>query len=392
MSAQSADGMIPTTLASGFSAHRLAAAALAGVGGIGSRRLRFLLAHADPVEVWASLCSGSVEPCLAALFGSVDLDRAVRHAQHTSLAELADRWGQVGVEIAVIGEDAYPGALATDLDPPPVIFTKGRINVLDARRVAVIGTRNATSSGLATARDLGRALAQAEVAVVSGLARGIDGAVHRGVHDVRGRAIGVVGNGLDQAYPRRNVDIWEWVGSEGYLVSEWPPGTPPDGWRFPRRNRIIAALSEIVVVVESRERGGSLITVDEALKRDVQVMAVPGSPRSRAAAGTNQLLVDGAAPVTGIDDILVALGLDHECPDRGPIDVDLDPASDEAQVVEWCARAPATLDDLVTLSGLPIAAVAMAVARLERDSIIVVTNGWCELARPRWTIPIPPGR
>ncbi len=135
-----------------------------------------------------------------------------------------------------------------------------------------------------------------------------------------------------------------------------------------------------------------MITVDEALKRDVQVMAVPGSPRSRAAAGTNQLLVDGAAPVTGIDDILVALGLEHESPDRGPIDVDLDPASDEAQVVEWCARAPATLDDLVNLSGLPIAAVAMAVARLERDSLIVVTNGWCELARPRWTIPVPPGR
>ncbi|MGA1722750.1 MAG: DNA-processing protein DprA, partial [Ilumatobacteraceae bacterium] len=144
---------------------------------------------------------------------------------------------------------------------------------------------------------VGARLAEAGVSVVSGLARGIDTASHRGVlGSGPGRAVAVLGNGPDVAYPRSNRDLLDRL-VEGHLViSEWPPGTPPEAFHFPLRNRVIAALSEVLVVVESRASGGSLITAREALERGVEVMAVPGSPRSPASEGANHLLRDGAAP------------------------------------------------------------------------------------------------
>ena len=159
---------------------------------------------------------------------------------------------------------------------------------------------------------LGRGLAEAGVAVVSGLAKGIDGAAHRGVLQRAGRPRRRRRRQRPRRArtPRQHAALWAEVCDRGLLLSEWPPGTAPEPFRFPMRNRILAALSEVLVVVESRERGGSLITARAAIERDVEVMAVPGSVRNRAAVGTNQLLRDGAAPVTDVDDVLVALGLD----------------------------------------------------------------------------------
>ena len=144
------------------------------------------------------------------------------------------------------------------------------------------------------------------------------------------------------------------------------------------RNRILAALSEVLVVVESRERGGSLITAQAAIERDVEVMAVPGSVRNRAAAGTNQLLRDGAAPVTDVDDVLVALGLDTRRPGRSAYDPRPLPRGVEAAVLAACRRDPRTLDDIVAGLGLPIGEAAMALARLERTGWVRETGGWFE--------------
>ena len=165
----------------------------------------------------------------------------------------------------------------------------------------------------------------------------------------------MVGNGPDSAVPTVNTELWaRRLRASGLLLSEWPPGTAPEPFRFPMRNRILAALSEVLVVVESRERGGSLITAQAALERVVDVMAVPGSVSNRAAAGTNQLLRDGAAPVTGVDDVLVALGLDTR---RAGV-----PAFDPRPLPAWRrgrragARAgadPCTLDEIVVELGLP---------------------------------------
>ena len=183
-------------------------------------------------------------------------------------------------------DDAYPAPLRLDPEPPAVLFARGDLSVLDGRRAGVVGTRNATTAGRETARELGRALAGEGVVVVSGLAKGIDGAAHAGALAVDGAPrSAVVGNGPDAPYPRVNASLWAEVCRRGLLLTEWPPGTAPEPFRFPLRNRILAALSEVLVVVESRERGGSLITAQAAAERSVDVMAVPGSVRSRAAAG-----------------------------------------------------------------------------------------------------------
>jgi DNA processing protein len=250
----------------------------------------------------------------------------------------------------------------------------------------VVGTRNPTRAGADIARDLGGELAAAGVAVVSGLARGIDGAAHRGVVEVAdGVPIGVVGNGLDHAYPRSNAALWARVAEQGLLLSEWPPGTPPDAFRFPLRNRLLAALSEVLVVVESRETGGSLLTVREAADRSVTVMAVPGSTRNRAANGTNALLTAGAVPVCCTDDVLVALGLDTRRTVGG---FDPRPAPDERGrlVLARCRDGGCTLEDVVGDLGLALADAAMTLARLERAGWIEESAGWFE-ARGSWSVP-----
>jgi DNA processing protein len=260
------------------------------------------------------------------------------------------------------------------------LFVRGDLDVLADRRVGIVGTRHASAAGRATAAELGAALSAASVAVVSGLARGIDAAAHRGIRadPGPGRPVAVVGCGPDVHYPKPNADLWEWVAEAGLLISEWPPGVPPDAWRFPQRNRILAALSEIVVVVESRERGGSLITARAAADRGIEVMAVPGSPRSRASAGTNQLLVDGVAPLTCVDDVLVALGLDHRRQGTLPFDPRRPPDELQRRVLEACEREPSNLDMIVAATGLSITDAALGAARLERSGWLAEAGGWFE--------------
>lgn len=365
---------------------RAAAAALTTLPGIGPVRLRLLLSHHRPVDALAALAGDRPLHPMARRSLPETLLPALRAAAATCRpGQLLERCEHTGVEVLIDGDPTYPVALAGDPDRPAVLFSRGDLATLEARRVAVIGTRNATQAGLATAHELGSALADEGVSVVSGLARGIDGAAHRGVRGSvgPGRPVAVVGCGPDRPYPRQHGELWRWVGDRGVLLSEWAPGTQPTAWRFPLRNRIIAALAEVLVVVESRERGGSLITARFAADRGVEVMAVPGSPRCRAAAGTNQLLVDGAAPVTSVLDVLAMLGLDHRR--QGPVPFDPRPRPDRVRrlVLDACRDGAANLDALVTATGLTIQEVALAAARLERDGWLVEVGGWFEPAGSR---------
>jgi DNA protecting protein DprA len=186
-----------------------------------------------------------------------------------------------GIGVAVIGSAGYPPVLAADIEPPAVVFHLGSPDVVAGPRVAVVGTRQCSATGAAIAWELGRDLAAAGVAVVSGLASGIDAAGHRGAlaavgHDDDAPPIGVVGSGLDVVYPRGQAELWRAVASHGVLLSEAPLGARPERWRFPARNRIIAALADLVVVVESHRTGGSMHTVDEADRRGIDVMGYRG--------------------------------------------------------------------------------------------------------------------
>lgn len=367
-------------------------AVLAGLPRIGSRRLRVILQHHAAHEALRRLAAGlplhhMVERAIATDLAVVrsaahavgDLDRAA-----VALEEVCVR---SDVRMLSACDADFPEPFRRDLDPPAVLFVRGDPTVLRRRRVGIVGTRNATGSGVATARDLGESLGGEGVAVISGLARGIDGAAHEGVRRVDGPAVAVVGSGPDVPYPRHHTELWAWVSETGLLISEYAPGTPPDAWRFPRRNRILAALCEVLVVVESREKGGSLLTVREALDREVEVMAVPGSPRSRASHGTNQLLVDGATPLASVDDVFAALELDHRR-QRSGFDSRPRPEGDQVVVLDACRElGPATLDAIAESTGLGIPDAALAAARLERSGWLLEAGGWFEIAGSRLNQP-----
>ncbi|MGC9960889.1 MAG: DNA-processing protein DprA [Acidimicrobiales bacterium] len=217
-----------------------------------------------------------------------------------------------GIGVVRRNEAAYPNRLHRARQVPELLYVQGKIDHLSSPCVGIVGTRRATHYGLEVAGELGCALSERGVVVVSGLARGIDAAAHRGalVPTVRADPLAVVGGGVDIVYPRENRRLWDDVVRAGGIVSEAPPGAPPESWRFPLRNRIIAALSQVLVVVESSRQGGAMHTVLAADAYGVPVLAVPGSVRSPQSEGTNAIIQEGGAGVvTDVRDVLAALSM-----------------------------------------------------------------------------------
>jgi len=335
---------------------------LSRLEGMGPRRLSRLLEGSDPAQRVEQLIAGrkvDVE-----LVGA-PIDQWRHQLQVMDPAAVRAEIVSQDVIVTVAGGPGHPEFLIDDVDPAPVLFRRGAA-VADKPRVAIVGTRRATSRPTPVARELGFGLAEAGVCVVSGLALGIDGAAHRGALNASATPpVAFVGGGCDVVYPKRHGDLWAQIGAVGTIASEAPPGAPPVRWRFPARNRLIAAASDVVVVVESRERGGSLLTVDEAIRRDRLVMAVPGSVRNPAAAGTNRLISEGCPPVTAVDDVLIALGLSSRHHDSVPA------ARQEPLLREELALVLASVDDggtkleqVVGRSGLAVPQVLAAIGEL----------------------------
>lgn len=352
------------------------AAALASLPRMTHRRLRRLIDLGDPVRTWARLVSGdrSIDSIPGEVLGSwresVDIDLEVIRA----------RCLEHRIRVITRHDRSYPSALSGDPDAPAVVFVRGDIAMLERRRVGIVGTRHATAHGERMARRLGRELASSDVAVVSGLARGIDVQAHLGVFDLepgRGAPVAVVASGLDHVYPREHRSLWNRIANEGVLISEAPPGTAPSPHRFPLRNRIIAALCEVLVVVESKHRGGSMITAAEAAKRDVTVMAVPGSPQVIQSEGTNALLRDGCAPVTDVTDVLVALGLDNRRV-AGWHDPRSTPTVSEQRALEAMGTIPRSVDEMSLMLAMSVVDTALLLGRLEAKGWVRPTDGWWE--------------
>jgi DNA processing protein len=216
----------------------------------------------------------------------------------------------LGVQIVGQDEAAYPPWLRRIYAAPPVLWVRGSLAPGEGENaLAVVGSRRATPLGLAFARSLAAELASCGLTIVSGLARGVDSAAHRGALDAQGRTVAVLGSGLDRLYPPENAALADRVAETGAVVSEFSPGTGPWKQNFPRRNRVIAGWARAVVVVEAGGRSGALSTARTALDEGRDVMAVPGHPSQPEAEGTNSLLRQGAALVRGAEDVLAELGL-----------------------------------------------------------------------------------
>jgi DNA processing protein len=217
-----------------------------------------------------------------------------------------ERAAAAGIHVLPWNAPRFPAALLAISDPPPVLWYRGSIEVLDAAAVAIVGSRAASAVALETARRLAADVAEAGVVVVSGLARGVDAAAHRGALQ-RGRTIAVLGSGVDRVYPHEHTSLASEIAELGLVASEYPPGTPPLGFHFPQRNRLISGLSRAVVVIEASDQSGSLITAACALEQGREVMAVPGNVLSGRNRGGHALIRDGAKIVENAVDILEEL-------------------------------------------------------------------------------------
>lgn len=326
---------------------------LAYVGMHPDRRLQLVAKHGGVRGVLQAVRSGRVKvPDQARRAAAVDPD-----SRRTELAGL-------GVGVALKGDTVYPEHLADLPDAPDLLFVRGSLP-LDPG-VAVVGSRQATSYGLGLARAYGTALAAAGWPVISGLARGIDGAAHRGTLEGGGRGTAVMGCGLDTWYPSEHRKLGEaLLGAGGCVASEYPPGAPPLGWRFPPRNRIISGLASVVVIVEAAERGGALITARRALNQGREVFAVPGDIDRPTSQGCNLLIRDGAIPVLGPDDLIEAVSLilgppagNARLSEGG--DALLDALGPVGRSVDW----------LATTLGLGVPEVLAQIARWEARGIV----------------------
>jgi DNA processing protein len=346
------------------------AAALASMPSMGPARLRALLAEEPPALAWER----------AAYEGGASVRDVTRTwERHTSL----------GIRLLLAGQPTYPERLDDDPQAPALLFCLGDPAVLgDAPTVALVGTRAPTRYGIGVAAQFGADLSAAGVSVVSGLALGIDGAAHEGACGAGAPPVGVVAGGLDHPYPRRHERLWERVASSGVIVSESPAGVPTEKWRFPVRNRLLAALSDVVVVVESRHHGGTRHTVDAAIDRGVPVGAVPGSIRSATSEGTNALLADGAFPVCSAGDILVALALTgasvtvpRQSASRGSSPAPRDPPQGlDRRVYDTLTPDPSSLDELVRVTGIDLAELCGSLERLAQAGLARDAGGWWERA------------
>jgi DNA processing protein len=329
----------------------LALCLIPGLGPEGARRL--LAAFGAPDKVLGAGAAALVP------HAGRELAQAIAAGPDRGRLEAALSWlGDPANGIVTWADADYPGRLLETADPPPLLYLKGRRELLKAPALAVVGSRNATPQGLANAEGFARALSQAGLAIVSGLALGIDAAAHRGGLNGPGSSIAVVGTGLDIVYPAGNRPLARELAAQGLLVSEFPLGMPALAGNFPRRNRLISGLSLGVLVVEAAAKSGSLITARLALEQGREVFAIPGSIHSPLAKGCHALIKQGAKLAEHANDILEELGYPG---------VPVAPAAAVRgnRLLELLGHDPVDVDTLCERSGLPAREVAAALLELE---------------------------
>ena len=285
-----------------------------------------------------------------------------------------------GIDILTEAHAAYPRILREIHDPPGVLFVRGTLKPNDALAVGIVGTRHGTQYGLRQAERLAGGLARAGLTIVSGLARGIDAAAHRGALAAGGRTIAVLAGGVMNIYPPEHDKLAEEVAAHGALLSESPPHSEPLAGTFPQRNRLISGLSLGVIVVEAPERSGALITARHAMEQGREVFAVPGNVDSRASRGCHQLIRDGAKLVESADDVLEELGPLVEAVPRDDGQVIHHPAELllnelEQQVLAAIGSEATSIDAIVAATRLAVSQVLSTISVLEMRRVIRRLSG-----------------
>lgn len=349
-------------MTAGNDLEREAYVTLTMVPGIGAARLKALLGT-----------FGTALGALAAPLAFLEAVSGMNKASATAVTLTSRASGrraiaaleEIGGHLLLPEDPGFPPALRNIPDPPTCLFALGSLHALERPAVAVVGSRDHSAYGAEVCRGVARAAAQAGLAVVSGMARGLDAVAHAGALEASGLTIGVLGNGLGVIYPSANRRLYEQVADRGLLLSEFPPGERPSAGSFPRRNRLISGLARVTVVVEAAISSGALQTVGCALEQGREVMAVPGPITSPVSAGTNRLIRDGAAPLLELDDLLVHF---PEATRAASPNAAAEPgalAPVEGRIVNALWAGPRRVEELVEASGAPVWAALDALSVLE---------------------------
>lgn len=349
---------------------------LAFTPGVGPRLRKALLAHFGSAEAVLAAAASDLR-AVPGIGQKVSRSIVAARREVNVESALADCRAN-NVQVLVESQQEYPAPLRTIPDPPGVLFVRGAIEPADGIAVAIVGTRHATQYGIAQAERLAAGLSRAGYTIVSGLARGIDAAAHRGALKAGGRTLAVLGSGVLNVYPPEHDGLAQEIAARGAVLGENPPRSPPVAGAFPNRNRIVTGLSLGVIVVEAADRSGALISARHAMEQGREVFAVPGRVDNRMARGCHKLIRDGAKLVESVDDVLEELGpLATPTPVRG---AEADPPvrhpgelllnEPEKQVLAAIGDEPLTIDEVVVAAGLPVPNVLSTISVLEMRRLI----------------------
>ncbi len=347
---------------------------LLNVSGIGPRKARSLVnifKHPSAIfqQSITALCQAD----------GVELKSAEKIRNQTDFdcgARIFDRTAALGAKIITFWDERYPKLLKKIYDPPVLLYIIGQELEAQEDAIAIVGTRNITPYGRATAEVLARELSQAGLIVVSGLARGIDTVAHQATVSAGGRTIAVLGSGLDYIYPSENRKLASQIVENGTILTEFPPGTKPDAGNFPQRNRIISGLSHATIVVEAGDRSGAILTALNSIDQNRDVFAVPGRITDRQSVGCLRLITHGAIPVTSSDKVIEVLEARLFKPrTRVQQELKLDLTNEEREVYDCLSHEPIHIDDLTERTGLEITTLLTILLQLELKQFIVQLSG-----------------
>lgn len=341
------------------------------VKGIGAVRFQALLDYfGDPQIAWRAPTQGLRDAGLSERI----IENLVQLRSSNDLDKIWDELEAKGISVLILPDETYPRRLRELEQAPPVLYVRGELIPEDEWAVAVVGTRRVTAYGRQVAEDIAGTLARNGITVISGLARGVDSIAHQAALSTGGRTVAVLGSGLDRIYPPENRQLSEQIASSGALISDYPPGTPPEASNFPPRNRLISGLSLAVVIVEAGQTSGALITAAFAADQGREVFAVPGAITAPGSKGTNRLIQDGAQPLLNPEEILEALELTMVAEQR-TARVALPADAVEAQLFETLGREPLHIDEIRTRTDFPIEKVTATLALMELKGMVRQVGG-----------------